>query len=115
MTGDRPIIPDYLDKLIDTHMINNPDIARTLGELLISNHYSESHMELQKPFQVEDQGDQWVVRGNRNKDHAVDGLGPAKIVIRKKDGQILEMHIPYIMHPHPDVKPLLDRARKAKS
>lgn len=110
---DKPRRKRYLDDLLAVDMINSPDIAARLGELLIDNHFGSKHPEAQRPLTVVDQDDQWVVRGSRNKALGAEGLGPAKIIIRKKDGQILDMHIPYNMIPHPDVKEIVEKARKA--
>ncbi|HLI13223.1 MAG TPA: NTF2 fold immunity protein [Alphaproteobacteria bacterium] len=114
MAHDKPRARNYIDRLLDTKMIDNADIASRLAELLITNHYGLAQMEAQRPYSVIDQEDQWVVTGSRNKDREDEGLGPAKIIIRKKDGKILDMHIPYVLHPHPDVRPILAHAQKIK-
>ena len=114
MVRNKPMERGYVYHTLNPHMVDNAELAQRISELPIANHYGAEHVQAQKPFSVDDQDDQWVVRGARNKDHRDEGFGPAKIIIRKKDGAILDMHIPCIMHPHPDVKPILDKLREAK-
>lgn len=115
MARRKPEAHNYLDEVLDTKIVNNACLAQTLGELLIANHYGSAHMEAQQPFSVTEGPGRWIVTGSRNQSGENEGLGAARIVIQKRDGKILEMHIPYILHPHPEVKPILKKVRKTNS
>ena len=84
-------------EVISGGIVNNPDIATDIAALIIANHYGEDQLEKQKPLVASDQSDQWLVEGSYNKNRSIEGPGPIKIWIRKRDARIMEMEAPSIM------------------
>jgi len=104
----------WLLKILKGGIVTNPEMALKIAELVIANVYSADDLEQQRPLTVSDQSDRWLVEGSYNKDRKIEGWGAAKVVIKKSDGQILEVYIPMVMLPHPDVHKYL-RSDKSKS
>ena len=97
----------WLLKVLKGGIVNKPEMALNIAELVITNVYSVADLEQQTPLTVSDESDRWVIEGSYNKDRKIEGWGAAKVVIKKSDGQILEVYIPMVMFPHPDVKKYL--------
>jgi hypothetical protein len=52
----------------------------------------------QLPFVVTDQGDTWLVRGSYNVDRSVEGPGPFRLEVRKRDAAVLDMCFEMVLH-----------------
>ncbi|GEM_PF-5562727 len=76
-------------------VLNRADLALQIGELFAANVYCEETMAQQRPFEIRDDGDRWIVFGSYNRD-MMPGTGPLKVVLRKWDGAVLEIATPLI-------------------
>lgn len=47
------------------------------------------------------------MRGSHNKDGTVEGIGPFRILVRKRDARVLEIYFEYFMRTPPEVQALL--------
>jgi len=92
----------YIAEWLKGGVINNPDVARRFGELVLENFWGEQELALQRPLTVEDQGDTWFVQGSRNRDRSQDGTGAFHMTIKKRDAQVLDLGIPSIMKLSPE-------------
>lgn len=62
-------------------------------------------MQGELPWRVEDKGETWLVRGSRNKD-GVEGIGPFRLQVRKRDARVLDIRFEYFMRTPPKVQAL---------
>lgn len=92
-------------------IVNKPGLALRISELLIADIYGEEELEMQRPLEVEEKDDRWLITGSHNKDREVEGLGPAEVIMSKKDGRILSISMPRILKVPPEVKEIIKKGR----
>lgn len=85
-------------------VVNNPKIAIGIAELVISNIYGDDEVRLQRPFDAIDESDRWRVEGSYNQDKKIEGHGPVRIWIRKRDAKIIDIVNPVIMNALEEIK-----------
>ena len=90
-------------------VLNRADLALQIGELFAANIYPEEMMARQRPFEIRDDGDRWIVFGSYNRD-MWPGEGPVKVVLRKWDGAVLEIAAPLIYTVEGEVPTEEDKA-----
>lgn len=90
-------------------IVNKPELALRISELLIADIYGEDELEMQQPLEVEEKDDRWLITGSHNRNGEVDGLGPAEVIISKKDGRIINISIPRILKIPPEVKDMIKK------
>ncbi|MDH3472782.1 MAG: YbbC/YhhH family protein [Rhodospirillales bacterium] len=88
-------------------VVNNPKIAIDIAELVIANVYGDNEVRLQKPFEALDESDRWRIEGSYNRDRRIEGHGPIKIWIRKRDAKIIDAVIPAIMEVPEEVQEMI--------
>jgi hypothetical protein len=88
-------------------VVNNPKIAIDIAELVIANVYGDNEVKLQRPFEVFDESDRWRIEGSYNRDKKIEGPGPIKVWIRKRDAKIIDVINPFIMKVPPEVKKII--------
>jgi hypothetical protein len=84
-------------ELFQGGVIGTAEIARRFGELVLEHTQSKSGLQAQLPLTVEDQGDAWLVRGSRNRDHSQEGAGPFRMVVKKRDAQVIDVAVYYVV------------------
>jgi hypothetical protein len=67
--------------------ISTAEIATRIAETVLSNIYGKEHIEEEKPFSVNLEGDVWIIEGSLYYRKG----GVAYIEIRKSDGKILKV------------------------
>jgi hypothetical protein len=90
-------------------IVNNGRVAIEIAELVTANMYGDDELKRQLPLEATEQDDCWVISGTHNKDRSHDGPGPVRVVIRKRDAQILDLVVPYVMHLPPEAKEILKK------
>jgi hypothetical protein len=98
-----------LHSALNRGVVNNADLALKIAELLVANAYGPEQLERQRPLSVEEQDDAWVVTGNYNKDRKIEGWGPARVAIKKRDAQITDLEVPYILPVPPEAGEIIER------
>ncbi len=93
-------------------LVTTPELAVKLAELLLVSAYDEQRLEQQKPLIATDQGDRWLIEGSYNKDGKIEGIGPAKIIMLKRNAQVLYLAIPRVMHLSPEMKEYVKQAQE---
>jgi NTF2 fold immunity protein len=73
-----------------------PEIALALAEMIFRKVYGDNDFETQKPLQLENVGDRWVIRGSRRaEDHPAPpgepSAGEAEVVILKSNCQVVRL------------------------
>jgi len=91
-------------------VLNRADLALQIGELFAANIYCEETMARQRPFEIRDDGDRWIVFGSYNRD-MMPGEGPVKVVLRKWDGAVLDIAAPLIYSVEGEVPTEEEKAR----
>lgn len=86
-----------LHELLKGGLVNNPEIATRIAELVIANAYGQEQLDKQRPLTATEQDDRWLIEGSYNRERAQEGPGAARISISKRDAQILELTIPYVV------------------
>jgi hypothetical protein len=85
----------YVRSILGDNIVNSPDLARKIAALLLEYNYSSQQVFEQEPLIVKDFADRWEIWGTprSNDGKKKPDTGVAKVVIRKKDGLILELTI----------------------
>jgi hypothetical protein len=94
-------------------LLGDPAIAETFAAAILVNAYGEERLREQSPLTVQDKGKSWLVRGSHNIDRAVQGPGPFRIEVQKRDAQVLDTYFEFVMKTPPEVQALL-RAQAEK-
>jgi len=95
-------------------VVYDAHVATRLGELLLEAHYGASELERQRPLIAVDKGEYWRVEGSWNRDRKLEGIGSFFLSVRKHDGAVLDLGVWGVIHPHPDILPLLSARQPAK-
>ncbi len=104
----------YYQEILRGGVINNQQVAVKMAELVVESLYSNDEAERQKPFQARDLGDRWLVEGSHNKDKKIEGHGPVKMWIRKRDAKVIDFFLPEIMKISPEARDVLKDVLKKK-
>lgn len=83
-------------------VIVNAEIARKFAELVLEYTQDKEELELQTPLTVEDQGDAWLIQGSRNRDKSQEGPGPFHMTVKKRDAQLVDVGIPWVVKLAPE-------------
>ncbi len=93
-------------------IVNKPAMAEAIAALVIANAWGEDQLRRQRPLEVSDHDDRWLVEGSYNKERKPEDDGPVKIWILKRDGRILDLALPRILEVPPEVKEIIRKTRK---
>lgn len=91
-----------LQEMLNGGIINKPELAVGISELIIANAYGREELVLQRPLSATDLDNQWLIEGNTNRTQISDGRGPIRILMRKTDAAILDVRLPLIMSTSPN-------------
>lgn len=80
-----------LQAALNGGVVNNPELARKIAELIVENAYGSEELKLQTPLRVTEMDDCWYIIGSRNINNDKDTSGNIVVVINKRDGKILDL------------------------
>ncbi len=86
----------YVRGIINGGLILQSEMAIKLAEVFLCYTYSEQHLEQQRPLVATERNEKWYIEGSYNKVKNVGDLGPALVILEKKNGRVLECAIPKI-------------------
>ena len=92
-------------------IVNNPTTALKISEILIEDIYGEDELLMQRPFKVEDKGDRWLIIGTPDRSKEIEGPGPARVIINKKDGRIIDIIGTVPIKPAPELRDIMNKNR----
>ena len=78
-------------------VLGNADIARRFAELVLEYTQDPEMLEQQKPLEVEDRGDTWLILGSWNRQGKMPGFGPFRMTVKKRDAQVLDLGLPVML------------------
>lgn len=87
--------------------------AEKFASALAENAGGAAEASRQLPFAVADNGGSWLVHGSGNADRSVEGVGPFRLEVQKRDARVLDMCFEAVMHTPPEVREAL-RGNKRK-
>ncbi len=73
-------------------VVNKPEVAVKLAEVLITRFYGEEEVTAQKPLQATVKDDRWIIEGSQKKDRLQPTSGPVTLILSKIDAQVLGVH-----------------------
>lgn len=92
--------------------LSSATAAEKFAAVLAESAGNPEEVDRQRPFVVTDRGDNWLVRGSLNADRAIEGPGPFHLEVRKRDAKVLDMSNEWVMHTPPEVREILEAAKK---
>jgi len=93
-------------------LLADATIAEEFTAAICEETYGEARSQGELPWRAEDKGKTWLVRGSHNKDGAVEGIGPFRILVRKRDARVLDIRFEYFRRTPPEVQALLRAVMK---
>ena len=102
----------FLEGVAKGGIVNKPTMAEAIAALVIANAWGEDQLRRQRPLEVSDHDDRWLVEGSYNKERKAEDVGSVKIWILKRDGRILDLGLPRILEVPPEVKEIIRKAGK---
>jgi hypothetical protein len=94
-------------------MFANCSAATEFAEIVIESAWGRADLKKQYPIAVSDSGKTWIVRGSRNADRAVEGLGPLNLEFLKGDGRVLNLFTEWFLDIPDDIKQFI-RAQRSE-
>ncbi|MDA8230774.1 MAG: NTF2 fold immunity protein [Magnetospirillum sp.] len=88
-------------------IINRPDFAVKLAEVIVAEVWGKDMLAMQKPLVAADDGDRWVVRGSIESEGRAGEHGRVKVVLKKFDGQIMDLFLPHFYEGAPEVEDIV--------
>ena len=93
-----------LQSILRGGVVNNPKIAKEIAALIIENTYGQDELARQTPLIVHDDQDRWIIEGSYNKEKKQEGDGPVVVIMKKRDAQIVDLHLATIVKLAPGNK-----------
>lgn len=88
-------------------VLGDPATVEKFAAVLAESAGGPAEPNRQMPFSVANHGATWLVRGSANADRMVEGPGPFRLEVQKRDARVLDMVFEGIIHTPPEVKELL--------
>ncbi|HEX4183639.1 MAG TPA: NTF2 fold immunity protein [Caulobacteraceae bacterium] len=94
--------PDiFLKYLVDGGIVSDGGLALRIAELLVGHQYGEDELSQQKPLNLIDEGENWLITGSAPRRE--DDRSAVVVRLSKRDGRIINLHHVYHITPSPDV------------
>jgi hypothetical protein len=88
-------------------LLTCPSTVQKFAAIIIENARGKAELNRQLPLLIEDKVETWFVNGSGNVDRAVEGPGPCRLEIEKRDARVVDMWFEWILKTPPEAKALL--------
>ncbi len=104
-----------LQQLYGGGLVKDSKTAEKLAEVLIEGQYGEAELDRQKPLQLTDSGDKWLIVGKpAGAESQIAGIGRISIAIDKSDAKVVEFRSEYKMMVPPEAQRAIEKYNKEK-
>ncbi len=95
-------------------IVNHSNIAISMAELVIASVYGNNEVQLQRPLLAYDETDRWLVVGSYNRARDIEGHGPIKVWIRKRDAKVIDLISPVVLKMDPEARKIVQQELKRR-